>query len=214
MTRLILVGPPGSGKGTQGERLASAANVPHLATGDLLREIVSSGSAEGERYKAIMKSGNLIADEDIVKLVDERLKREDAKRGYLLDGFPRSLKQAELFDQTEAGKLLGSVLVLNVDEDALVERLSGRLTCLSCGASFHVKNMPPKREGICDNCGAELVRRADDNPESIKQRLKVYRETTQPVVDYYKPKGVVIEIDASGAPEKVFEALKSHIQGL
>jgi adenylate kinase len=158
-----------------------------------------------------MKSGNLIADEDIVKLVDDRLKKADAKKGYLLDGFPRSLKQAELFSNTDAGALLDRALVLNVDEDALIERLSGRLTCLSCGASFHIKNFPPKAAGKCDNCGADLIQRADDNPESIKQRLKVYRDTTEPVIEYYKHKGLVVEIDASGSPDDVYSALRAYI---
>jgi adenylate kinase len=211
MTRLVLVGPPGSGKGTQGQRLAADAQIPHVATGDLLRELIQSESAEALRFKAIMASGNLIPDEDIVKLVDERLNRSDASAGYLLDGFPRTLKQAELFSKTQPGKLLDKVIVLNVDEDALVERLAGRLTCLSCGASFHIKNLPPKVAGICDNCGAELVQRQDDNPESIKQRLKVYQDLTSPVIEFFRPLGLVTEIDAAGAPNEVYAKLKALI---
>jgi len=207
ISRLLLIGPPGSGKGTQGDLLCQKLGVPHISTGDLLREIVESGSEDASRFKALMASGKFVSDEDIVRIVDERIGRPDAANGYLLDGFPRSVVQAKLFAGTPAGKALELAIAMILPEDLLVERLCGRLTCLQCGASFHEKNRPPKVADVCDNCKSALVRRPDDEPVAIRQRLTVYNEKTKPLIDFYAAQGRLSELPATGSPEDVFDRL-------
>lgn len=209
--RFILIGPPGSGKGTQGQVLAHALRVPHIATGDLIREIVASGSEVGQRFKALIDTGHFITDEDVVHIVSARLEQPDGVRGYVLDGFPRSLAQAELFATTSPGMVLDSAVSLIVPQDEIVERLCGRLTCSRCGASYHVRYRPPKVEGTCDECGSRLVRRADDEPEAIRERLRVYHATTEPLIEFYRKRRKLIEIDATGPTDAVFGRLIHHL---
>jgi adenylate kinase len=209
---IVLLGPPGSGKGTQGQALAKELGVPHVATGDLLREIVASGSPEGERFKSIMAQGKLIADQDVVDLVAKRLVADDAKNGFVLDGFPRSLGQARMFDLTEAGIAVGRVVAFDVAEEPLVARLSGRLTCLKCGASYHEVALPPSVAGTCDKCGELLVKRPDDEPTAIRQRLAVYTQTTEPLIEHYAGKGVLRKIDAFGSTDDVRRRLTDSLQ--
>ncbi len=207
VSRFILIGPPGSGKGTQGQVLAQALHVPHIASGDLIREIVEGGSERGLRFKAQIDGGNFISDEDVVAIIEDRLEQPDSIRGYVLDGFPRKVTQAELFAKTAPGLQLDRAISLVLPVDDLVERLSGRLTCLACGASYHVKYRPPAKDDICDECGHDLVKRADDEPDSIRQRLKVYHAKTEPLIDYYRNLNKLIELDATGAADAVFARL-------
>lgn len=208
-SRLLLIGPPGSGKGTQGQQLAKDLGVPHVATGDLIREIVEGGGEDAERFKAVMASGKFVPDEDVVAIVAKRLTREDARRGYLLDGFPRSLAQARLFVATREGASLQAAIALEMPDELLVERLSGRLTCVGCGASYHEKYRPPAAAGKCGNCGGDLIRRVDDEPGAIRQRLQVYDEKTRPLIEFYADQECLNRIDASGSPEDVRNRLLS-----
>ncbi|MDR3709986.1 MAG: nucleoside monophosphate kinase [Capsulimonadaceae bacterium] len=210
LSRLVLIGPPGSGKGTQGQVLAKELGIPHVATGDLIREIVEAGGEDAERFKAIMATGVFVPDEDVVAIVDKRLSKPDAARGYLLDGFPRSLEQARLFAATRAGATLQAAIALEIPVELLVERLSGRLTCLGCGASYHEKYRPPvKKTGVCDNCGGALVRRVDDEPVAIRQRLQTYDEKTRPLIEFYEDQECLSRIDASGTPADVHDRLQA-----
>jgi adenylate kinase len=214
--RLVLVGPPGAGKGTQAEFIASHLSVPKISTGDILRANVADGTELGREAKKFMDAGRLVPDQVVIDMVRDRLAEPDAEDGFLLDGFPRTTPQAQeldkLLDYMGAG--LDVVLELVVDEDEVIRRLSGRRTCRGCGKIWHVEFDPPSREGLCDRCGAELFQRDDDKPETVAERLRVYARDTAPLSDYYGAQGKLVGIDATGPVEDVtqraIDALRSY----
>ncbi len=203
--RLVLVGPPGAGKGTQAEFLAARLAVPKISTGDIFRANVAAGTPLGRRAKSFMDAGQLVPDEVTIDMVRERLAEPDAADGFLLDGFPRTTPQAVALDKmlADMGVALDVVLELVVDEDEVIRRLSGRRTCRGCGKVWHVDFDPPQREGVCDRCNGELFQRDDDRPETIAERLRVYARDTAPLVDYYGAQGKLVGIDATGPVEEV-----------
>ena len=195
---IILLGPPGSGKGTQAKRLEQTHGIVQLSTGDMLRATTASDTEFGQRVKAIMDSGQLVPDDIIVEMIDRRIVQPDCRKGFILDGFPRNVPQAEALDATLAQHdlKLDHVILLDVDEAALVDRLSGRFSCTQCGASYHERYNRPCREGICDVCGGtEFVCRADDRPDAVKARFDVYRHQTAPILPYYRDRGVLRQVD-------------------
>jgi adenylate kinase len=196
--RLVLLGPPGAGKGTQAERIAARYGIPHLSTGDMLREAVAADTEVGRRAKAIMDAGQLVPDDVMNRLVADRIAQPDAARGFVLDGFPRTQAQAEALDDllSRRGQRLDAVLELAVDDDALVDRISGRFACAKCGAGYHDRYKQPKVEGVCDLCGSrEFVRREDDNAETVRARLNAYHAQTAPLLPYYRNKGLLTVVD-------------------
>lgn len=206
---LIFLGPPGAGKGTLSSLAKDAFSLPHLSTGDLFRAAVKNQTPLGVKVKAIMESGGLVPDEITIAIVEEKLAQPDMKAGYILDGFPRTVAQAEAL---EGFSKIDRVVNFNLEEKELVRRLSGRRVCKSCGATYHVDNLPPKKEGLCDACGGELYTRKDDQPESITQRLKEYNEKTQPLIDFYARKGLMLDLDSAPAPEVILENLKKALK--
>ena len=205
--RLVLVGPPGAGKGTQAQFIAAQFAIPKISTGDIFRANVSEGTELGMTAKKYMDAGDLVPDEVTSAMVRERLKEEDAGDGFLLDGFPRTVPQAETLDEMLSGFGVGVdvVLELVVDDEEVIRRLSGRRTCRSCGHIWHVDFDPPTREGVCDHCGGELFQRDDDRPDTVRHRLEVYAEQTAPLIAYYAEKGVLVGIDATGPVDDVTE---------
>jgi adenylate kinase len=202
---LILLGPPGAGKGTQAQRLARRFGIPQLSTGDVLRRAVAEGSPVGKKAKALMESGQLVPDEVVNEIVDEALARPEAQRGFLLDGFPRTVAQATALDEMLArrGRKIDYVLNLDVPAEVLVDRLSGRLTCPKDASTYHLRSNPPKRAGLCDRDDTPLVQRPDDRPEAVRRRLAEYQNKTALLTGYYKPRGVVRTIEGVGTPEEV-----------
>lgn len=195
---IILLGPPGSGKGTQAKRIEQTHGIVQLSTGDMLRATTASGTEFGQRVKAIMDSGQLVPDEIIVEMLDHRIVQPDCGKGFILDGFPRNVAQAKALDAmlAEHRLKLDHVILLDVDEAALVDRLSGRFSCNQCGASYHERYNPPRREGICDVCGCtEFVCRADDRPEAVRARFEVYRRQTAPILPYYRDRGILRRVN-------------------
>ncbi|RMD81828.1 MAG: adenylate kinase [Candidatus Dadabacteria bacterium] len=211
--RIVLLGAPGTGKGTQGARLREAYGVPHVSTGDMLREAVDRGTELGRQAKEYMETGRLVPDSLVLELVGERLAREDCRRGFLLDGFPRTVAQAEALEQMlgERGLGLDHVVSLSVEDDEIVERLSGRRVCPECGRLYHIKFSPPARDSSCDACGAELVVRDDDREETIRRRLEVYRRETAPLFAFYAERGLLREVDGSGAPDVVWQRIEAAL---
>jgi adenylate kinase len=205
--RLVLVGPPGAGKGTQAQFIAAQFAVPKISTGDIFRANVSEGTELGMTAKKYMDAGDLVPDEVTSAMVRERLKEDDAGDGFLLDGFPRTVPQAETLDEMLGGLDVGVdvVLELVVDDEEVIRRLSGRRTCRSCGHIWHVDFDPPTRDGICDDCGGQLFQRDDDKPDTVRHRLEVYAEQTAPLIAYYAEKGVLVGIDATGPVDDVTE---------
>jgi adenylate kinase len=205
--RLVLVGPPGAGKGTQAQFISAHLSVPKISTGDIFRANVSEGSPLGKQAKEYMDAGDLVPDEVTVGMVRDRLAEDDAAKGFLLDGFPRTVPQAQSLDDllAEMSAALDVVLELVVDDDEVVRRLSGRRTCRNCGHIWHVDFDPPSTEGVCDNCGGELFQRDDDKPETIRHRLEVYYEQTSPLIGYYAENGILVGIDAMGPVDDVTE---------
>ncbi|MBB5433043.1 adenylate kinase [Nocardiopsis composta] len=203
--RAVLVGPPGAGKGTQAQILASELSIPKVSTGDIFRANVSGGTELGKRAKSYMDRGDLVPDEVTNEMVRARLGEPDAREGFLLDGFPRNVAQAETLDGMlkEMGSALDAVLELKVDEDEVVKRLSGRRSCRECGRVYHLDYDPPAEEGVCDACGGELYQRDDDREDVIRHRLQVYREQTEPLVAFYADKGVLVTIEAIGEVTEV-----------
>jgi len=198
--RIIFLGPPGVGKGTQATRLAAGRGIPHISTGDILRAEVAAGSELGLRAKAHMDRGGLVPDALVVDMVARRLARPDCEPGYLLDGFPRTMAQAEALEARLAqnGQAVDHVLTFRAPDDVLVRRLAGRRACPECGEGYHVETLPPKSDGLCDRCGAKLVQRQDDQPETIRNRLEVYNAQTRELIDHYRTAGALVEIDATG----------------
>jgi adenylate kinase len=213
---LVLLGAPGAGKGTQAKRIVQQFGVTQLSTGDMLRAEASSGTAIGKQADEIMKAGQLVPDEIIIGLIDSRLDREDCRRGFILDGFPRTLAQATALDAMLASKhlKLDKVISIEVDDEAMVERISGRYTCARCGEGYHDRFKQPKVEGVCDVCGStEFVRRADDNAETVRQRLKAYHSQTEPIIAYYDKQALVRRVDGMRAIDEVTEEVVAALRG-
>ncbi len=211
---LILLGPPGAGKGTQAKRLEQAHGLVQLATGDMLRAETASGSELGRRIKAVMESGALVSDEIVIEVIEQRIAAPEAKDGVILDGFPRTIPQAEALDAMLAGHdlKLDHVILMEVDEAALVDRLAGRFSCRACGASYHERYHRPKREGVCDVCGShDFVQRPDDRPEAVQKRFEVYRQQTAPILPYYRAKGILETVDGMGEMDAVTKAIEAII---
>jgi len=212
-TVLILLGPPGAGKGTQAVRLSQALSLPHVSTGDLFREHKTKGTPLGLRAKTFMDAGQLVPDELVIDMLFDRVAKPDAARGFLLDGFPRTLAQAEALEARLGQGHNVRAINLRVDDSLLVERLTGRWTCKACGNIHHARTSPPKVEGKCDRCGGELYQRSDDSADVVGKRLKVYREQTQPLEGFYAKRGVLTHIDGSRTPDQVFESLIQAARG-
>ncbi len=210
---ILLMGPPGAGKGTQAERLIRDYGIPQISTGDMFRAAVKSGTPLGKEAKSYMDKGTLVPDSVTVGIVKERLAQEDCKDGWILDGFPRTTAQAASLDSIlhEMGISLTAVLGINANREDLVKRVSGRLVCRKCSASFHRDFRPPKQQGVCDNCGGELYQRADDNEKTIRSRLAVYDEQTKPLIDYYKMSGCYVDIDGDQSMDEVFSDIKGSL---
>ncbi|MFC5721844.1 adenylate kinase [Streptomyces gamaensis] len=214
--RIVLVGPPGAGKGTQAAYLAKNLAIPHISTGDLFRANISQGTELGLRAKAFMDAGNLVPDEITIGMAQDRMNQPDAERGFLLDGFPRNVSQAEALDEAlkRDGVRLDAVLDLEVPEDEVVKRIAGRRICRKDSSHvFHVTYSPPKQEGVCDVCGGDLYQREDDSEDTVRKRLEVYHSQTEPIIDYYKAQELVVTISALGKVDEVTERAMAALQG-
>lgn len=211
---VVFLGPPGAGKGTQAARLSAKYGLPKVSTGDMLREAVAAGTDLGARVQSIMEAGELVDDETMFEVLEERLSQPDCAEGVVLDGYPRTRKQAEGLDPLTSrlgmGKV-GLVLLLAVPEEEVVRRISGRRRCTGCDANFHVEFQPPQEEEKCDRCGGSLEQRADDREEVVRERLAVYRRQTEPLVDYYRERGVLEEVDGTGTPDEVFRRIDERM---
>ncbi len=211
--KIILMGPPGAGKGTQAEKLVELYQIPHISTGDMFRKAQKEGTELGLKAKSYMDQGQLVPDEVTVGIVKERLAEDDCKGGFLLDGFPRTVQQADALDGilVELGMALDRVVNIEVDKAFLVDRLTGRRVCRTCGATFHVTNKAPKVEGVCDKCGGELYQRNDDKVETVSNRLDVYAAQTAPLIEYYQSKGIMSSIDGSKSMEDVLADIRTAL---
>ena len=207
--KLIMLGAPGAGKGTQAKKIAEKYNIPHISTGDIFRANIKNGTELGQKAKTYMDQGLLVPDELVVDLVMDRFAQPDCENGYVLDGFPRTIPQAEALDAAleKTGAKIDYAINVEVPDENIIKRMSGRRACVACGATYHLVHIPPKKEGICDKCGKELILRDDDKPETVKKRLDVYHEQTQPLIDYYTKKGALVEVDGTVAMEDVFNAI-------
>lgn len=209
--KIIMLGAPGAGKGTQAKKIAAKYGIPHISTGDIFRANIKGGTELGMKAKTFMDQGMLVPDEITIGMLMDRIHEEDCKNGYVLDGFPRTIPQAESL--TEALKGMGEAIdyAVNVDvpDENIVKRMSGRRACLKCGATFHIEHIPPKQEGICDSCGSQLVLRDDDRQETVQNRLKVYHDQTQPLIDYYEKKGILKSVDGTVDMQDVFHAISN-----
>ena len=206
MLRTILLGPPGAGKGTQAAKIVEKYGVPHISTGDIFRENIKKGTELGKKAQEYMNKGELVPDDLVIEIATTRLLEDDCRNGFLLDGFPRTVYQAEKLDEFLAARdsKIDKVLDIAVEKDELIARLTGRRVCKACGASFHVVNIPPKKEGVCDFCGGELIQRADDNLETVTNRIDVYEAQTMPLIEYYEKAGNIAHIDGATGLESVF----------
>ena len=207
--KIIMLGAPGAGKGTQAKMIADKYGVPHISTGDIFRANIKNGTELGMEAKKYRDQGLLVPDELTVRILLDRVAQDDCKNGYVLDGFPRTIPQAEVLDceLTKLGDHIDYAINVDVPDENIVKRMSGRRACLTCGATYHIEHVPPKKEGICDVCGSELVLRDDDKPETVKNRLNVYHEQTQPLIDFYTEKGVLKTVDGTVPMEEVFAAI-------
>lgn len=208
---LILLGGPGAGKGTQAKKLIDKYQIPQISTGDILRAAVKEGTELGRKAKEYMDAGKLVPDEVVIGIIKDRLAQPDCKKGFILDGFPRTVPQAEALDKVlgELGSKIDHVISIEVDEEELVTRLTGRRTCKnpSCGMMYHIKFNPPKKEGICDKCGSELYQRDDDNEATVRSRLATYNQATKPLIDYYQAKGLLRPIAGVGSIDEIFQKI-------
>ena len=204
--KIVMLGAPGAGKGTQANMIAEKYNIPHISTGDIFRANIKNGTELGKEAKGYMDKGQLVPDELTVKLLLDRVAQADCKNGYVLDGFPRTIPQAEVLDGelTKNGEKLDYAIDVDVPDENIIHRMGGRRACLKCGATYHVEYLPPKKDGICDVCGSELVLRDDDKPETVKNRLKVYHDQTQPLIEYYTKQNVLHSVDGTQDVNKVF----------
>jgi adenylate kinase len=211
--KIIFIGPPGSGKGTQAKRLAGRFEIPHISTGDILREAVADGTPLGLQAAPIMASGALVPDDLMIGIINDRLAKNDAQRGFILDGFPRTLVQAEKLDNIVGNGIDPlRVLQLLVPDDAIVRRITLRRTCAQCGAIYHLENNPPASDSVCDRCGAEVIARPDDNEVAVRKRLEAFHRQTLPVATYYKAKSILREVDGIGPVDEVFERIEKSLQ--
>lgn len=210
---LILLGPPGAGKGTQASRIVADYGVPHVSTGDILRSAVKNETQMGLEASKYMDAGELVPDSVVIGIVKDRLQEPDTAGGFLMDGFPRTIPQAEALDLAlkSLGRALTKTIVVLVDEEDLVRRLTGRRICRVCQAPFHVAFNPPKKEGACDKCGGQLYQRDDDTEATVRNRLEVYREQTEPLIEYYDEAGVVARVDGAQAPDAVYEDIRAAL---
>jgi adenylate kinase len=212
--RLVILGAPGAGKGTQAQRLAAQEQIPHISTGDILRESVKRGTPLGLQAKGYMDAGKLVPDEVVIGLVREKLTSPECARGYILDGFPRTVAQAEALDRIfreTRSPGLDHVVSFEVPQEEIVRRLSGRRSCSRCQTVYHIEHDPPKQEGVCDKCGGRLVQRADDKPETVLARLRVFDEQTRPLVEYYQKRGLLQRVDATGSIDHVYARLLAAV---
>jgi adenylate kinase len=210
--KIIFIGPPGSGKGTQAKRLAQRLEIPHISTGDMLRDAVTDGSELGQQAAPIMAAGALVPDDLMIGIVNDRMKKPDAAKGFILDGFPRTLVQAEKLDGIVGnGKDPLHVLQLLVPDDAIVRRITMRRTCVQCGAIYHLENNPPATDSVCDRCGAAVIARPDDTEEAVRKRLESFHRQTMPVATYYKAKSILREVDGIGPVDVVFERIEKSL---
>ncbi len=206
---LILLGPPGAGKGTQAAKIVEKYGVPHISTGDIFRKNIKEGTDLGKKAQEYMNRGELVPDSLVIEIATDRLTEADCADGFLLDGFPRTVEQAEALDAflEKAGRKVDMVLDIDVEKSELISRLTGRRVCRNCGASYHIVNIPPKVEGVCDVCGGELFQRDDDTEETVTNRIAVYEEQTKPLIDYYEKAGCISHIDGAAGLEKVFDEI-------
>lgn len=207
--KIIMLGAPGAGKGTQAKQIAGKYSIPHISTGDIFRANIKNGTELGKRAKEYMDQGLLVPDELTCDLVMDRIQQDDCKNGFVLDGFPRTIPQAEALDAalTKIGEKMDYAIDVDVPDENIVSRMSGRRACLDCGATYHIISLPPKTEDKCDHCGSDLVLRDDDKPETVQKRLTVYHEQTQPLIDYYKNQGILKSVDGTQPMEAVFTAI-------
>ena len=207
--KIIMLGAPGAGKGTQAKMIAEKYSVPHVSTGDIFRANIKNGTELGKEAKKYMDQGLLVPDELTVKILLDRVAQDDCKNGYVLDGFPRTIPQAQVLDKalSELDDAIDYAINVEVPDENIIRRMGGRRACLTCGATYHVEHIPPKKEGICDACGSELVLRDDDKPETVKNRLDVYHKQTQPLIDFYEAKGILKSVDGTVPMEDVFAAI-------
>ena len=209
--KIIMLGAPGAGKGTQAKMIADKYGVPHVSTGDIFRANIKNGTELGKEAKKYMDQGLLVPDELTVKILLDRVAQADCKNGYVLDGFPRTIPQAEVLDRAlnELGDKIDYAIDVDVPDENIINRMSGRRACLACGATYHIVHVPPKKEGICDRCGKELVLRDDDKPETVKNRLEVYHKQTQPLIEFYTNQGILKTVDGTQDMNDVFAAIVS-----
>lgn len=213
--KIIMLGAPGAGKGTQAKKLAAKYGIPHISTGDIFRANIKNGTELGKKAKVYMDQGLLVPDELVVDLIMDRFKEPDCEKGYVLDGFPRTIPQAEALDRAlaENNDSIEYAIDVDVSDEAIIRRMSGRRACVTCGATYHIVNIPPKQEGICDVCGGKLILRDDDKPETVVKRLKVYHEQTQPLIEYYKAKGILRSVDGTKDADVTFEEIVGILEG-
>ena len=207
--KIIMLGAPGAGKGTQAKKIAEKCGIPHISTGDIFRANIKNGTELGKKAKTYMDQGLLVPDELVCDLVVDRIQQDDCKKGYILDGFPRTIPQAESLDKAlqAIGEKMDYAIDVEVPDENIVKRMGGRRACVGCGATYHLVYAPTKKEGICDACGGELILRDDDKPETVQKRLGVYHEQTQPLIDYHKNQGILREVDGSVDMEDVFKEI-------
>ena len=212
--KIIMLGAPGAGKGTQAKMIAEKCGIPHISTGDIFRANIKNGTELGKKAKEYMDQGLLVPDELTVKILLDRVAQDDCKNGYVLDGFPRTIPQAEVLDKalTELGDKIDYAINVDVPDENIIRRMSGRRACVTCGATYHVVHIPPKKEGICDTCGSELILRDDDKPETVKNRLDVYHKQTQPLIDFYTAKGVLKSVDGTVDMKDVFASIVAILE--
>ena len=209
--KIIMLGAPGAGKGTQAKKIAEKYGIPHISTGDIFRANIKNGTELGKKAKTYMDQGLLVPDELVVDLVVDRVNQDDCKEGYVLDGFPRTIPQAEALTKalSELGQKVDYAIDVDVPDENIVNRMSGRRACVKCGSTYHLKYAPTKQEGVCDSCGSELILRDDDKPETVQKRLDVYHEQTQPLIEYYTNEGILKKVDGTIDINDVFKAIEN-----
>lgn len=213
--KIIMLGAPGAGKGTHAKGIVAKYKIPTISTGDIFRQNIKEGTELGKKAKGYMDAGELVPDELVCDLVVDRLTKDDCKDGYILDGFPRTIPQAEALTEAlkKQGTAIDYALDIEMEDQAIIDRMAGRRVCAKCGATFHVVNIPPKKEGVCDNCGGDLELRDDDAPETVKKRLNVYHEQTAPLIDYYKNEGILRVVDGTTGLEQGFKDICAILDG-
>ena len=214
--KIVLLGPPGAGKGTQAKSISTKYSIPHISTGDIFRKNISEKTPLGIEAKSYMDAGKLVPDEVTINMVKDRLVQDDCKNGYLLDGFPRTVEQAEALQEflSARGEKLDTALLIDVQKEFILERMTGRRVCPSCGASYHIKFNPTKTAGKCDLCGADVIQRKDDTEETVKERLDVYESQTQPLINFYKDKDMLSVVDGTQEINQVFESICKLLEGV